>query len=64
MFWYYVLSYVFVVGCMIYWAFRAFKTEAQLAEMKMITKALVEQACKVIELSNEIINEEVSEDGE
>lgn len=58
MVWFYVVSYVFVVGCMVYWSWRAKKAEAQVAKLMMITKALVEQASKVIELSDEIINEE------
>ena len=66
MFWYYVIAYVFVVCCMVYWSLRAFRAEARLLELTMLSKALVEHVCKVVELSNSIINdnEEVNKDGE
>lgn len=64
MVWYYITSYILIVGCMIYWSWRAQKAEAQVEELKKVSRALIEQACKIIELSDEIINEEVNEDGE
>lgn len=49
MVWFYMASYVFVVGCMIYWSWRAQKAEAKVATLTKMLTTVLEDVSRIFE---------------